>query len=88
MFRLELVQVRLTRPRLNTWLPWYMHCLLIWSSLARCGTPVPSLVRYELSVKGDMCWYDKMAEPARCDTPVPYPLSVMNSVKAKKVVFI
>jgi len=27
-----------------------------------------------------------LAEPARCDTPVPQPLSVMNSVKAKKVV--
>ena len=48
----------------------------------------PSLVRYELSVKGDMCWYDKMAEPAGCDTLVPQPLSVMNSVKVKKVVFI
>jgi len=35
-----------------------------------------------------MCWYDKMAEPAGCDTLVPQPLSVMNSVKAKKVVFI
>jgi len=39
MFRLELVQVRLTQPRLSTWLPCYMHCLLIWSSLARSGTP-------------------------------------------------
>ena len=38
MYRLKSVQVRLTRPRLNTWLPWYMHCLLIWSSLARCDT--------------------------------------------------
>ena len=25
-----------------------------------------------------------LAEPARCDTPVPQPLSVMNNVKAKK----
>jgi len=25
-----------------------------------------------------------LAESARCDTPVPQPLSVMNSVKAKK----
>jgi len=25
-----------------------------------------------------------VAEPARCDTPVPQPLSVVNSVKAKK----
>jgi len=25
-----------------------------------------------------------LTEPARCDTPVPQPLSVMNSVKAKK----
>jgi len=29
-----------------------------------------------------------MAEPYKCDTPVPQPLSVMNSVKAKKVVLI
>jgi len=26
---------------------------------------------------------DMLARPARCDTPVPQPLSVMNSVKAK-----
>ena len=26
----------------------------------------------------------KLAKPARCDTPVPQPLSVMNSVKAMK----
>jgi len=26
----------------------------------------------------------KLVEPARCDTPVPQPLSVMNSVKAKR----
>ena len=31
-----------------------MHCLLIWLGLVRCDTPIPSLVRYELSVKGDM----------------------------------
>jgi len=34
-----------------------------------------------VSVKGDVCWY--ASGPARCGTPVPQPLSVMNSVKAK-----
>jgi len=29
-----------------------------------------------------------LAEPARCETQVPQPLSVMNNVKAKKVVTI
>jgi len=27
---------------------------------------------------------DMLVEPAGCDTPVPQPLSVMNSVKAKR----
>ena len=44
----------------------------------------PSLVRYGLSSR--MICADKLAEPARCDTPVPQPLSVVNSVKAKKVI--
>ena len=37
-FRLKPVQVRLTRPRLDTWRSRYAHCLLIWSSLARYDT--------------------------------------------------
>jgi len=32
-------------------------------------------------VKGDLCYM--LAGPARCGTPVPQPLSVMNNVKAK-----
>ena len=36
------------------------------------------------------CWsrvicVNMLAEPTRCDTPVPQPLSVVNSVKAKKL---
>jgi len=30
-----------------------------------------------------MICVDMLARSARCDTPVPQPLSVMNSVKAK-----
>jgi len=28
---------------------------------------------------------DVLARPTRCGTPIPHPLSVMNSVKAKSV---
>jgi len=42
-----------------------------------------------LTLSDMRCWsrvicVDMLAEPARCDTPVPQPLSVVNSVKAKK----
>jgi len=40
----------------------------------------------DMSCRLRMICIDKLAEPARCDTPVPQPLSVVNNVKAKKVV--
>jgi len=62
---------------------WYgdrfIIILLSWLGVVHQS---PSLDRHR-------CWLrvicvDMLAELARCDTPVPQPLSVMNSVKAKK----
>jgi len=36
----------------------------------------------DMGCRSRMICVDKLAEPARCDTPVPQPLSVVNSVKA------
>jgi len=36
------------------------------------------------SCRSRVIYVRMLAEPARCGTPVPQPLSVMNSVKAKK----
>ena len=41
----------------------------------------PSLGRYRC--RSRVICVDMLAGPARCGTPVPQPLSVMNSVKAK-----
>jgi len=61
---------------------WFrcVYCLLSWVWLGTVHQS-PSLVRYGLSVKDDM-WFGELTEPASCDTPVPQPLSVVNSVKA------
>jgi len=38
----------------------------------------------DMSCRSRVICVGMLAEPARCDTPVPQPLSVMNSVKAEK----
>jgi len=39
----------------------------------------------DMSYRSRVICVNMLAEPARCDTPVPQPLSVVNSVKAKKL---
>ena len=38
----------------------------------------------DMSCRSRVICVGMLAEPARCDTPVPQPLSVVNSVKAWK----
>jgi len=38
----------------------------------------------DMSCRSRVIYVGMLAEPARCDTLVPQPLRVMNSVKAKK----
>jgi len=45
-------------------------------------TSPPAL--YDGSCRSRVICVGMLAEPVRCGTPVPQPLSVMNSVKAKK----
>jgi len=45
-------------------------------------TSPPALT--DMSCRSRVICVGMLAEPARCGTPVPQPLSVMNSVKAKK----
>jgi len=45
-------------------------------------TSPPAL--FDMSCRSRVICVGMLAKLARCDTPVPQPLSVMNSVKAKK----
>jgi len=39
----------------------------------------------DMSCRPRVICVNVLAEPARCDTPVPQPLSVVNNVKAKNL---
>ena len=47
-------------------------------------TSPPAFADIVMSVKDDKCLLF-LGTPARCGTPVPQPLNVMNNVKAKDV---
>jgi len=47
-------------------------------------TSPPTFADIDMTVKDDKC-LACLARMARCGTPVPHPLSVMNSVKTKSV---